>query len=266
MTHSVAIIGFGAIGQDLVRRAQDDDAVHIAQVLVRPGKEAEVQAGLGPNQQAISLVGDLSADIDFVLECAGHQALRSLGPDLLNAGVNLSVLSIGALAEDVLLQSLHEAAQQSGSHISIVPGAIGGIDALAAAGPSNLSSVQYTGRKAPKSWLGTPAEAVCDLNSLSEPRVIFDGTARDAAQAFPKNANVVATVALAGLGFDATTVQLIADPSATQNTHHIQASGPIVSFDFTTSSGTLPSNPKSSALTSLSAFRALKQRTYALSV
>lgn len=59
---------------------------------------------------------------------------------------------------------------------------------------------------------------------------------------FPKNANVVATVALAGLGFDETKVRLFADSDTSRNTHRIQAQGPNVDFDFVTSAGPLPNN------------------------
>jgi aspartate dehydrogenase len=265
MTVSVALIGFGAIAQDLFAKVQSDPHLRVKQILVRATAREAAQIKIDPQTEVITSVEALDDDINFVLECAGHGALKDYGAAVLARGFDLGILSAGALSDDALVAELNSATAQSKAKVIVVPGAIGGIDAISAVENGGLTSVCYTGRKAPISWKGTPADAVCDLDTLTEPCEIFSGTAREAAQAFPKNANVVATVALAGLGFDDTTVRLIADPAVTRNTHRVQAVGDNVSFDFETSSGTLPNNPRTSALTSQSAYRALKLRAYPFS-
>lgn len=261
MVKSVALIGHGAIAKDLIKRITADPFLRVAQVVVRSATHT-AQSNLGCQIEAIDKIEDLSDDVDFVLECAGHEALRAHGAAVLARGIDLAILSVGALSDDALKDALEQSARQAGVQTVIVPGAIGGIDAIAAAGQDAIQQLTYTGSKAPMSWLGTPAEAAFDLAGLQTRVEIFSGSAREAAQKFPKNANVVATVALAGLGFDATKVRLFADPKATRNTHRIQAQGPNFDFDYTTSGGTLADNPKTSALTSLSAYRVLRSQAY----
>jgi len=262
MPVSIAIIGFGAIAQDLLSRTQSDPHLNIAQILVRASAQEAVQARIGPRCEAITAVEQLSDQVDFVLECAGHGALSDYGTKILARGIDLGILSAGALSDRALHEALKNVANQSASKVVVVPGAVGGIDAISAVEESGLVSVRYTGRKAPISWKGTPAEEVVDLDTLTHPHEIFRGNAREAAQLFPKNANVVATIALAGLGFEKTSVSLIADPDVSRNMHRVQATGPNVALDYETSSGTLSSNPRTSALTVQSAYRALKLRAY----
>jgi aspartate dehydrogenase len=262
----VALIGFGAIGSEVFRRARSLPNLEIRQVLARPGRIAHVQAQIGSEAQAISGVDHLANDIDLVLEVAGHGALASHGMEVLEQGLDLCIASVGALADDTLRGRLSEAARRSRAHMHVLPGAIGGIDALAAAGLDGLTEVIYTGRKPPEAWAGSTEYEQLGLADSTGETVIFDGSAREAALQFPKNANVVATVALAGLGLDATRARLLCDPEAEGNSHHISARGPLVGLDYTTRGKPLPSNPRTSALTVLSALRSLRNRAGPMSL
>lgn len=260
----LAMIGCGAIGSAVLQLLQAQglaQAVRIAQVIVpEPGLAATRAqcASLAPEATvASSLALDDASRPHLVVECAGHDAVTEHVIPALRAGVPAVVASIGSLNDASALARMSDAAAHGATHVQLVSGAIGGIDALAAARFGGLAQVQYTGRKPPAGWRGTPAEARCDLANLAAPVVIFEGSAREAARLYPKNANVAATVALAGLGFDETSATLIADPGVMRNVHRIVATGAFGRLDLTLENEPLAANPKTSALTVYSIVRAI---------
>ena len=261
MYQSVLLIGCGAIGEEIIEKLKIETNIRVDQVIVRPGKEESVALSVGKDIRVISSIIDVHPVPDFVMECAGHEAVLEFGPYFLNQGVDFGIISIGALSDPDLITQLEVASKNGGSQLVIVPGAIGGIDSLAAARVENLEAVIYTSRKPPLSWKGSPADQKFDLTNIDKPTIIFQGSAREAAQLYPKNANVAATIALAGLGFDQTQVTLVADPEVKKNTHHFEAYGDFGELNVTISGSPLAQNRKSSALTAYSVVRVLKNRS-----
>lgn len=201
---------------------------------------------------------------DLVVECAGHSAVRDAVPEALRRGVDVVIASLGVLGDDQLKMTLDEAAESSGARLTVVSGAIGGLDALRAGMLAGVDSVVYEGRKPPSAWRGSAAEELCALAQLEHAKVFFEGSARAAAAQFPKNANVTAAVALAGVGFDSTVVRLIADPHAKENSHTVDVEGAFGRLRIVLTNHPLPQNPKTSWLAALSVQEAVLRRVEAI--
>ena len=210
----VVLIGRGAIASEVLKHISSGREVAVTGFIVRPGREVEARAALPATIQVASAIEYLSTVPGLIAECAGHSAVAEFGEKALRRGIDFLVISIGALADAGLRARLEAAAEAGGAKLILPAGAIAGADALTAARIGGLERVVYTSRKPPASWRGTLAEDARDLNSLTEPTVIFEGAADEAATLYPRNANVAATIALAGAGFDRTDVRLVADPDA----------------------------------------------------
>ena len=266
---SVTMIGCGAIGAGVLELLQRDADLRIDAVVVPRAGHAEARATLerwAPWARLVERVDEVEAAPDLLVECAGHAAVEEHVLPALARGIPCVVASIGALADADLARRIEDAARAGRTQVQLLSGAIGGIDALAAARVGGLDEVIYTGRKPPQAWKGTPAERACDLDALTAAHLIFSGSAAEAALLYPKNANVAATLSLAGLGLQRTQVQLYADPGVDENVHHVQARGAFGRFELTMRGRPLAANPKTSALTVYSVVRALRNRALPIAI
>lgn len=264
----ITMIGCGAIGVGVLELLEKDPQLCVDAVIASAGSAELVRQRLASFKRPPEVLTALPADArpDLLVECAGHRAIEEHVLPALERGIACLIVSVGALSEPGLVERLEAAAERGNTRIELLPGAIGGIDALSAAKVGGLDAVSYTGRKPAQAWKNTPAEQACDLDSISEATVIFQGSAREAAQLYPRNANVAATLSLAGLGLDRTQVTLIADPASDENVHQFEARGAFGRFELSLRGKPLQANPKTSALTVYSVVRALGNHAHAISI
>lgn len=250
----VGFIGLGTIGQGVVHLLEERgiDSIKIIAALVRdPGRARSVDIPLVATLDQL-----LALKPDVVVEIAGHDGLREHGPATLRAGFNLIAVSVGVLAHDDVHQALLDAAEEGGTRMKVASGAIGALDAIAAARLGGLERVTHTVRKPPTTLFGP------DSAPLSAPQTVFSGFAREAAIKYPESVNVTAAVSLAGVGLDETRVEIIADPAVTRNQHEISAEGTFGTLRFEVRGIPTDENPRTGRLVAMSILSTLlEERT-----
>ncbi len=264
---NIAFIGYGAIARHVLKTIKPNEEARVSAIIMRKARVAAVQQAVGDAILVAGSVAELGFDLPpLVVELAGHGALAEHGAAVLEKGSDLIVASTGALADRALYDKLAASAAAGKSKMLLLPGAVGGIDALAAARQGGLSRVVYTSKKPPLAWKGTAAEKVATLATLTAATTLFRGRADEGARLYPQNANVAATIALAGAGWDKTEIELVADPGVTGNVHIIEASGAFGEMRVEMRGKSLPENPKTSSLTAYSVLRAIRNRAASVEI
>jgi aspartate dehydrogenase len=261
---NVALIGLGTIMREVVRHIADAGSpVRIAGALVRDASRARaVSFTLWGSRDEL-----LAHQPALVVECASQAALREHGAAVLAAGYDLIASSVGALADPAVHAQFEQALAVPGAGRLYIPaGAIAGVDALAAAKQVGISTVRYVRRAPPKTWITSGALTPEEAAALKEVKTVYSGSAREAARRFPKNANVAATISLAGIGFERTEVELIADPALTANLHCIRAEGDFGTLYTEASARTIHANTSSSKIVAGSIAHAVLSRVARIAV
>ena len=268
-TQRLAVIGYGAVAQAVLRHLApyqvaggvDGRQVDVCGVLLRPGWRDKQRAALqNPAPFVDSLDALLALKPELVIECAGQAAVAQYAEGVLAAGIDLLTISMGAFADQPLLTRAQAAALQTGAQIIIPAGAVGGLDYLASVRHDGIERVLFRSTKPPLAWKGTAAEKQLDLAQVREATCFFRGDAREAARSYPQNANVAAAVALAGAGFERTSIELVADPAVAGNLNEIVASGAFGRIEINILGKTRPDAPRTSISAPLSIVRAVLGR------
>jgi aspartate dehydrogenase len=248
----VGLIGHGAIGRVVAHFLMENRI---------PG--CELAGVLTQSQSCLGRVGDiyeLMDSADLIVEAAGQEAMATYGLTVIEGGIDLLVLSVGALVDDTLREALRHAA---GGRVMISTGAIGGLDLLRAAaylGPLDSVSLQTIKPASAviQKWMDN--DLVARLTNPTAPVEAFNGSARSAATKFPSSANVAATLGLATIGLDKTQVTIVGGPEALQMQHTIKASGAAGTYEFSIRNRA-SDNPRTSAVTPYAVVRALTDTT-----
>lgn len=249
----VGLLGHGAIGRPIAEalRAGRVAGAELTAVFTNSGTACRESTDF---DQLVSVS-------DVVVEAAGHEAVRAYASRVLGAGVDLVLLSVGALADVTLRETLPYC---GAGRLLISSGAIGGLDVLRAARNSGPVTIRLTSTKTPaglvQCWMG--AEEVADLHAAAaaRPVVVFEGSVAEAASRFPANTNVAATLALAAGDWDAVTVTLVADAFTTTTHHDIAVETTTGSYRLSIRNVPSPCNPASSGLVANAVLRALEDR------
>jgi aspartate dehydrogenase len=261
----VAVAGLGPIGKRVVEALDKGmNGLVLSAVSVQSPEKHRDWLNALKTPPKILPIEALSEVADMVVECAPSKLVRSIVAPFVGSGKTAVVLSAGALLEN---DDLIELAKQHGGQIVVPTGALIGLDAVTAAAVGTIHSVRMVTRKPVRGLAGAPyiVENNIDIERITEPLKIFEGTAREAAKGFPANLNVAVALSLAGIGPDRTQLQIWADPALTRNMHRVEVESDSASFSMSIEN--IPSeNPKTGLITALSVIAYLRKQGAALRV
>lgn len=206
-----ALIGFGTIGQYLFERLNACDGIKVTCVYDADRERIRTVPATAAAGSPAGLVERLTGGmIDLVVETATQQAVLELAPAILPYA-DIVVFSTTAFADEHFEADALALCRKHARKIYIPHGAVLGLDGIRDS-RDMLESVTITTVKKPANLGQTDTKRT----------VLFDGPARSACKLYPRNVNVHASIAIAGLGFDKTHSRIIADPDAAGNVHHIE--------------------------------------------
>ncbi|MCK6450253.1 MAG: DUF108 domain-containing protein [Alphaproteobacteria bacterium] len=256
----VALAGFGTVGQDVARRLTEGaiPGVVLTAVSARDLDKARANAArLSPAPKVVPLA-ELASHADVIAECATAESCPEIVRLGLAAGRTVLVVSAAGL---IALPDAEELARRAGGRLRIASGALPGLDSLRCAREGAITSVKLTSRIRPNSLAHEDYVLRQGFDFAksppSAPVRVFQGSARQAAEAFPRHFNVAVALSIAGIGFDRTEIEVWADADIPGAIHKVDVVADDIELSMT-SRNRPSSNPRTSRIVAPSIMAALR--------
>ena len=233
----IGLLGCGNIGHIIAVHAS---GFRISAVYDKVPERAEEVAALAGAESYEDFASFLAADSDIIVEAASVAAARTYALEVLSAGKDIIIMSVGALTDKDFRARIRETALANNRKVYIPSGAIFGLDNLKIGRISRINRLLLRTTKSPQS-LGIASDTR---------RQIFSGKANECIKSFPKNVNVSVAMSLAA-GQD-TDVELWVDPAVDRNVHELFFEGDFGEAYIKVTNFTSPDNPATSYLAALS--------------
>ncbi|PTQ66819.1 aspartate dehydrogenase domain-containing protein [Celeribacter persicus] len=222
-SRKIGIIGAGKIGVAIHDALADMAGVELVYMLADRTRPEGVPEGLILTDMSEAL----AQEVDLVIEAAVPEVIHAHGATILAKG-DLCAFSCTALSRPETEQAVRAACEAAGTRFFVPHGAVMALDGLAD-GRDVITQVTITTIKSGPS-LGLAEDAQGAL---------FEGSAREACLQFPRNVNVHAAIALAGIGFDRTQSRVVAEPGKATMEHVIHVEGQGLEWDIRVASQAL---------------------------
>jgi aspartate dehydrogenase len=262
----VGLLGVGAIGRVIARAldARELDAELVA-LADQDRVRAEALSAELSGRPPIVGIEEMIERCDLAIEAASQAALPEFVPKALARGRDVLIMSVGGLLGR---EEWFRGARERGCRIYVPSGAIAGLDGIKSASIGRIDTAELTSRKPVAALAGSKyvADHSLRLEEFTKETVIFDGTAEEAARAFPATSNVAASLWLAVDAAVPVRVRVMAVPGGNENVHEIRVCGEFGKLMMRVENVPSKSNPKTSQLAAFSAVATLKNLTRALRV
>ena len=150
----ITIVGCGSIGSKLAKAADEMAEVKRIYLMDEDAPRAEKLAAVLNKAIIINDIEEELYHTDLVIEAASQRAATNIVPKVVARGVDIMIMSVGALVDDKFRDMVKERATQSEAKIFIPSGAVCGTDGLRSSAVGELEEVELITTKGPKSLEG----------------------------------------------------------------------------------------------------------------